>query len=195
MSQGLFPQTLITQVAYLIFSEEASAVPQEYSGWPPLGKRKIWPNTEKQQNWLDFLHAPRPPVAEATLYHVTRVPTVVKSQPELHYPCYRLSTASASAFALRQKCWSCTQSVGNHGKANGKGQSRVAEMQSTHSMFLAQWEHGSTGGRGKREGQRLFMHSRVLCSTGISHALLNTLKESTYTRFSKISTSVLHRSL
>lgn len=48
MSQGLFPQTLITQVAYLIFSEEASAVPQEYSGWPPPGKRKIWPDTEKQ---------------------------------------------------------------------------------------------------------------------------------------------------
>lgn len=85
--------------------------------------------------------------------------------------------------------------LGSYGKAYRKRYSRLDVMYSIYAMFLAKkgaWEHRWR--RQKREGQALFVLSRVLCGTGMPHTFYNIPRESTYTCSSKTPTCVLHGS-
>lgn len=80
--------------------------------------------------------------------------------------------------------------------AGEQWESRSEDMHNTHTMLLAQRKQiGEQEDKEKARAKIYFFHSRMQCSAGILHTWHNTLKESTYTCFSKTSTSVLHGSL
>lgn len=119
LPQGLFPQTLIIQIAHLMSSEEASP-----GTWPQstaLGRGKTYGTLNSRE--IGFIvcrplnhQASLPPQGRKGHYHP------ISCQQDTSPGLSQLEAPYSQHWALelRQKCWSAIQRLGNYGKENGK---------------------------------------------------------------------------
>lgn len=119
LPQGLFPQALIIQIAHLIVLWRG--LTRHMATQHCTGKGKNLWNTEQQGNLVYCLQASKPPgmfSSRGQKGHCSPISCQQDTSPGLSQ--LEAPYSQYWALALRQKCWSAIQRVGNHGKGNGK---------------------------------------------------------------------------